>query len=423
MFNKGNCIVGQSGGPTVAINASLSGVLKGVLKSHAYDKVLGMVNGIEGLLQGKYLDLSEQFSTEESLDILSTSPSMFLGSCRFKLPHFEMAKDIYEQLFDFFKSNHIKTVFYIGGNDSMDTVVKLSAYAKSHNLPINVIGIPKTIDNDLPITDHTPGFGSAAKFIATSLLEIAHDTYIYNIPSVTIVEIMGRNAGWLTASSALARTPYCPAPDLIYLPEVPFSMEQFIEDVKTIQKQRKNVIVAVSEGIKDKNANYISATSTTVDAFGHKQLCGASKTLETELKNVLSCKVRSIEINVLQRSAAHISSKTDILESIAIGEAGVKAALEGKTAQMMCYKRESSMPYTSTIFSYAIEQIANKEKTVPLEWINRAGNDVTKELITYMRPLIEGEISLEFVDGVPMYAPITHLHTKDFFKKKNKGLI
>lgn len=417
MLNKGNCIVGQSGGPTVAINASLSGVLQGVLASNSYDQVFGMVNGIEGLLQGKCLNLSEQFQTTEALEMLSTSPSMFLGSCRFKLPHFEIADEIYKQLFDFFEANNIKTVFYIGGNDSMDTVVKLSSYAQSHNLPINVIGIPKTIDNDLPITDHTPGFGSAAKFIATSLLEIAHDTYIYNIPSVTIVEIMGRNAGWLTASSALARTAYSPAPDLIYLPEVPFSMEQFIEDVKSLQKQRKNIIVAVSEGIKDKDGNYISSTSATIDAFGHKQLSGAGKTLETALKTAIGCKVRAIEINVLQRAAAHICSATDIQESIQIGIAAVDAALEDKTAQMMCYKRESSAPYNVAIFSYAIEQIANKEKTIPLEWINEAGNGVTEDLITYMRPLIEGEISPKFENGVPVYAPIAHLHTKGYFKK------
>lgn len=418
MLSKGNCIIGQSGGPTVAINASLSGVLQGIIESDSYDSVYGMINGIEGLLQGKYLNLSEQFNTSEELDKLSITPSMFLGSCRFKLPSYIDSPEIYETLFNFFISNNIQTVFYIGGNDSMDTVVKLSSYAKAKNLSINIIGIPKTIDNDLPMTDHTPGFGSAAKFVATTMLEIAHDTYIYNIPSVTIVEIMGRNAGWLTAASALARTSYSNAPDLIYLPEAPFNMDTFVSDVKRLQKERKNIVVAVSEGIKDKEGNYVSATGTTVDAFGHKQLCGAGKTLENYLKEQIGCKVRSIELNVLQRSAAHIASKTDIDESIMIGKAAVKAALEGKTAQMVCYHRMSNDPYYVDIVSHAIEDIANKEKVIPRQWINEAGNDVTEELITYMRPLIEGETVIGYANGLPIYCDITHLHNKNFFNEK-----
>ncbi|MEG1277214.1 MAG: 6-phosphofructokinase [Cellulosilyticaceae bacterium] len=417
MLIKGNCIVGQSGGPTVAINASLSGVIKGVLDSGAYDKLFGMVNGIEGLLEGKYLNLSEMFDSNEAIEKLSTTPAMFLGSCRFKLPHHEASKEIYENLFQFFKENNIKTIFYIGGNDSMDTVVKLSTYAKENNFDINVIGVPKTIDNDLPVTDHTPGFGSAAKFVATSLLEIAHDTYIYNMPSVTIVEIMGRNAGWLTAAAALARTTYSPCPDLIYLPEVPFSMQQFVEDIKSVQKERKNVIVAVSEGIKDKDGNYISATSSTIDAFGHKQLCGAGKTLENYLKGALGCKVRSVELNVIQRAAGHIASKTDIDEAILIGGEAVKVALLGETAKMMCYKRTNTNPYTVEIFSYNIEVIANKEKTIPLEWINSAHNNVTEELITYMRPLIEGETFLSYSNGLPNYCDISHLYKTNYFNK------
>lgn len=411
MLSKGNCIIGQSGGPTVAINASLSGVLQGIIESDAYNSVYGMVHGIEGLIQGKYLNLSEQFKTPESLIKLALTPSMYLGSCRFKLPHYEVAPEIYEILFSFFTSNDIRTVFYIGGNDSMDTVVKLSSYAKANNLSINIIGIPKTIDNDLPMTDHTPGFGSAAKFVATTMLEIAHDTYIYNIPSVTIVEIMGRNAGWLTASSALARTSYSHAPDLIYLPEAPFCLDTFVEDVKAIQQQRKNVIVAVSEGIKDKNGNYISATQTAVDAFGHKQLCGAGKTLENYLKEKLGCKVRSVELNVLQRSASHIASKTDIDESIMIGKAAVKSALAGKTAQMVCYHRMSNNPYYIDIVSHDIEDIANKEKLVPRNWINESGNDVTEDMLRYLQPLIEGETLLSYSQGIPSYCDITHLHT------------
>ncbi|MGL4798719.1 MAG: 6-phosphofructokinase [Cellulosilyticaceae bacterium] len=418
MLTTHNCIIGQSGGPTVAINASLSGVLQGILENKSYGKVYGMVNGIEGLLQGKHLNLSETFNTQESCDKLAITPAMYLGSCRFKLPHHTVAPDIYQSLFQFFDTHNIKTIFYIGGNDSMDTVVKLSAYAKENNLDINVIGIPKTIDNDLPVTDHTPGFGSAAKFVATTMLEIAHDTYIYNIPSVTIVEIMGRNAGWLTAASALARREYSPCPDLIYLPEAPFCMDAFVASIKELQKTRKNIIVAVSEGIKDKDGNYISATSHAVDAFGHKQLCGAGKTLENHLKATLGCKVRSVELNVLQRSAAHIASKTDIDEAILIGKEASKRGARGVTGEMVCYKRMSNEPYYCDIISYTIEDIANKEKVVPREWINAAGNDVTDELITYMRPLIQGETLVSYADGVPAYCSIEHLNTKGYFKDK-----
>lgn len=417
MSIKGNCIIGQSGGPTAAINASLSGVLQGVIASDAYDTAFGMVNGIEGLLQGKYLNLSEEFQTSEDLEKLSITPSMYLGSCRYKLPPCDEAPEIYENLFEFFKEHDIRTFFYIGGNDSMDTVVKLSTYAAKNNFPVNVIGVPKTIDNDLPITDHTPGFGSAAKFVATSLLEIAHDTYIYNIPSVTIVEIMGRNAGWLTAAASLARTEYSPAPDLIYLPEVPFDMVTFVADVKNVQKIRKNVIIAVSEGIKDKNNQYISASNSSVDAFGHSQLCGAAKTLEQHLKTTIGCKVRSIELNVLQRSSAHIASKTDLDEAIAIGKAAVTTAIQGETAKMMCYKRLQNSPYETKIISYAIEDIANKEKCIPREWITQGGNNVTQELIDYMLPLIQGETLLGYQDGVPSYCSNAHLYTKNFFEK------
>ncbi len=417
MNRRGNCIIGQSGGPTAAINASLSGVLQGILENDLYSKVYGMVNGIEGLLQGKYLDLSAKFQTQEELDQLTHTPSMYLGSCRFKLPTCEHSEVIYRDLFRFFDSHDIKTVFYIGGNDSMDTVLKLSDYAKAHHYDVNIIGIPKTIDNDLPITDHTPGFGSAAKFVATSLLEIAHDTYIYNIPSVTIVEIMGRNAGWLTAAAALARNSYSMAPDLIYLPEAVFDKDRFIEDVKSIKEKRKNVIIAVSEGIKDAEGQYISASSSAVDSFGHKQLCGVGKTLENLLKAELGCKVRSIELNVLQRAGGHIASLTDLEEAVMIGKAAATIGAKGETAKMVCYKRLQNTPYELEIFAYDIHSIANGEKTVPLEWINEAQNDVTTELIDYLMPLIQGEVSLNFTSGIPSYCNIEHLFTPGYFKE------
>lgn len=407
---KGNCIIGQSGGPTVAINASLSGLLQGILENKLYDKVYGMVNGIEGLLQGKYMDLSSQFKTMDDLLKLTHTPSMYLGSCRFKLPTCEHSEEIYADLFHFFETHNIKTFFYIGGNDSMDTVLKLSAYAKENDKAVNIIGIPKTIDNDLPFTDHTPGFGSAAKFVATSLLEIAHDTYIYNVPSVTIVEIMGRNAGWLTAASILARTSYSHAPDLIYLPEANFEVEQFIEDIKAVKAKRKNVIVAVSEGVRNGKGEYIAASSSTVDAFGHKQLCGVGKTLEQIVKEHLGCKVRSIELNVLQRCATHIASKTDLEEAVAIGKAAALRGAEGETAKMLCYQRLSNEPYTIQIVSHDVSDIANKEKTFPKCWINAQGNDLTEEALTYLRPLIEGEVLLPYHHGIPSYCDISHLY-------------
>ena len=417
MNKRGNCIIGQSGGPTAAINASLSGVLQGILENDLYNKVYGMVNGIEGLLQGKYLDLSERFQTLEQLDQLTHTPSMYLGSCRFKLPTCEHSEVIYRDLFRFFETHDIQTVFYIGGNDSMDTVLKLSDYAKAHHYDVNVIGIPKTIDNDLPITDHTPGFGSAAKFVATSILEIAHDTYIYNIPSVTIVEIMGRNAGWLTASAALARNGYSTAPDLIYLPEATFDKDRFIEDVKAIKATRKNVIVAVSEGIKDVEGQYISASSGAVDSFGHKQLCGVGKTLENLLKAELGCKVRSIELNVLQRAGGHIASLTDLEEAVMIGKTAAALGIQGETAKMVCYKRVQNKPYQVETFAYDIHSIANGEKMIPLEWINEAQNNVTPELVDYLMPLIQGEVSLGFASGIPNYCNIEHLFTPGYFKE------
>jgi 6-phosphofructokinase 1 len=393
MLTGGNCIIGQSGGPTVAINASLSGVLEGVLESKAYGSVFGMINGIEGLLQGTCLNLSEKFPTKESLEVLKTTPAMYLGSCRFKLPSSEEREDLYVKLFEFFKQNDIRTFFYIGGNDSMDTVLKLSSYAKSHNIPMNILGIPKTIDNDLAVTDHTPGFGSAAKYIATTLLEVAHDAYIYNSPSVTIVEIMGRNAGWLTASSALCKNEYFNGPDLIYLPEISFCKEEFIKDLKEIQKERKNIIVAVSEGIRNKDG----------------QLCGAGKALENIVKESIDCKVRSIELNVLQRASSHLASLTDLDEAVLVGKEAVKQALLGSSAKMMGYKRISSSPYQIEVCSYDIADIANKEKVIPREWINEKGNHVTNDFITYALPLIQGEVRPTFIQGMPNYAPIPHL--------------
>ena len=305
-----NCMVAQSGGPTVAINASLAGVIDGVMRSDMYDTVYGSLNGITGILNNDLTNLSELMQqNSEYLDRLKVTPAMYLGSCRYKLPNYLDDDSSYVFIFKQFETYHIDAFFYIGGNDSMDTVLKLSEYGKKIGSPVRIVGIPKTIDNDLCETDHTPGFGSAAKYIASSLLEIAHDTFIYAVKSVTIVEIMGRDAGWLTAASALARNGYNTAPHLIYLPEVPFDKEDFLLDVKRMLFERNNVIVAVSEGIRDASGNYISASESSVDTFGHSQLSGAGKTLEFLVKEKLGVKVRSVEVNVLQRCAAHLASR------------------------------------------------------------------------------------------------------------------
>lgn len=407
---KDNCIVAQSGGPTVAINASLAGVIDGVKKSNKFTRVYGAIHGIQGVLGNNFIDLSLMALSKFPLvNTLELSPAMYLGSCRYKLPDFEVDSKPYEIIFDRFEEYQVAAFFYIGGNDSMDTVDKLSKYAKKIGSDVKIVGIPKTIDNDLCHTDHTPGFGSAAKYVASTMLEIAHDTYIYQIPSVVIVEIMGRDAGWLTAASCLARNDYSPAPHLIYLPEVDFDEDQFIEDIKNVLKTSRCVIVAVSEGIHDKDGNYISATSAVADKFGHAQLSGTGKALESLVKDRMDIKVRSIELNVLQRCAAHISSRTDINESFALGQAAVKYAAEGMTAVMSTIKRVSNDPYQWIIEPENVSLIANQAKTIPLEWITPEKNDVTPEMEAYLRPLIIGEVSLQYKDGLPMYLPVNHL--------------
>jgi len=407
---KDNCIVAQSGGPTVAINASLAGVIDGVKKSNKFTRVYGAIHGIQGVLDNNFIDLSLMALSKYPLvNTLELSPAMYLGSCRYKLPDFEVDSKPYEIIFDRFEEYQVAAFFYIGGNDSMDTVDKLSKYANKIGSDVKIVGIPKTIDNDLCHTDHTPGFGSAAKYVASTMLEIAHDTYIYQIPSVVIVEIMGRDAGWLTAASCLARNDYSPAPHLIYLPEVDFDEDQFIDDIKNVLKTSRCVIVAVSEGIHDKDGNYISASSAVADKFGHAQLSGTGKALESLVKNRMDIKVRSIELNVLQRCAAHISSRTDINESFALGQAAVKYAAEGMTAVMSTIKRVSNDPYQWIIEPENVSLIANQAKTIPLEWITPEKNDVTPEMEAYLRPLIIGEVSLQYKDGLPMYLPVNHL--------------
>lgn len=409
-MKRKNCMVAQSGGPTVAINASLAGVIESAMKSDQYDSVYGSLNGIMGILNSDFINLSEIMTENpDYLHRLMVTPAMYLGSCRYKLPDFLDDDSSYVYIFKQFADYDIGAFFYIGGNDSMDTVLKLSEYGKRIGSPVRIIGIPKTIDNDLCETDHTPGFGSAAKYIASSLLEISHDTFIYAVKSVTIVEIMGRDAGWLTAAAALARNEYNKAPHLLYLPEVPFDKEDFLLDVKRLLFEQNNVIVAVSEGIRDASGNYISASEQSIDTFGHSQLSGVGKTLEFLVKEKLGVKVRSVEINVLQRCASHLSSKTDLEEAFALGKKAVALSEEGVTASMATIHRISNSPY-QVEYGYAeLNGIANEAKSVPAEWISDAGNDIKQPLLDYLTPLIQGEMDVTYQNGLPVYMNVSHL--------------
>ncbi len=404
-----NCVVAQSGGPTAAINASLAGVVQGVLEHPEYSHIYGSLNGITGILEGRFLDLTETFQSPEALGRLKVSPAMYLGSCRYKLPNPEDDITPYQAVFQFFEKMDIGAFFYIGGNDSMDTVDKLSTYAEKIQSNVRIIGIPKTIDNDLCATDHTPGFGSAAKYVATSLLEIYHDTVIYHLKSVTIVEIMGRDAGWLTAASALARNSYSAAPHLIYLPEAAFDTEAFLEDLKSLLEKHNNIIVAVSEGIRDKDGNYISASTGSKDNFGHSQLSGAGKTLECLVQERLDVKVRAIELNILQRCGSHIASRTDLEESFCQGQHGVSLAAKGKTGLMVTIQRIQEEPYQVSYGASPVREIANQVKSVPPEFIHPKGNDVSPAMLSYLKPLIQGEPGLTFSQGIPCYLPVPHL--------------
>ena len=395
MNNLPNAIVGQSGGPTAAINSSLAGVISACLKSNEIGTLYGAVNGIKGLLKERFLNISEEFKndTDTKINLLKQTPASYLGSCRYKLKDDEIIN-----IFEILKKYNIKYFFYIGGNDSMDTVHKMSKFSEQYG--INVIGVPKTIDNDLAGTDFCPGFGSSAKFIATVISEVARDVDCYDIESATIIEIMGRNAGWLTAASSLARINGEAAPHLIYLPEVAFDTNKFLEDVKAKIDEYKNVVIAVSEGIKDANGNYIAESSMHLkeDLFGHTQLGGVGKALEILIKENLKVKSRSIELNLPQRCAAHISSKTDIEYSFKIGFAALNYALKGETGKMMAFTRTNN---EFGITAVDVSNSANAEKIVPKEFISADGTDVTDAFIDYAKPLIQGECDILYKNGIP----------------------
>lgn len=401
-MNNGNFAVAQSGGPTAAINATLCGVIEGAF-AHGR-KIYGAVNGVLGVINNNFTDLNMVFSNMDSLQLLKTTPSAYLGSCRYKLPSPEAEDELYEKIFDNFKALDITMFIYIGGNDSMDTVRKLSSYASEHDKDVCIVGVPKTIDNDLMGTDHTPGFGSAAKFVATAVSEIARDCAVYADPSITVIEIMGRNAGWLTAASALARSKTSPAPHLIYLPEKPLTVDKLINDVKACTA--RNMVIAVSEGIKNEKGEYFSnlACDSSHDEFGHAQLSGSAKVVEDILKTQFGIKTRSVELNVLQRCSAHFASLTDLDESVKIGKAGAFAAFEGKTGIIMGFERIGN--YSTNIISNDVTKIANLEKTVPDSFINSTNNDVTEAFTEYCRPLIQGEPAIITENGIPKHIAI-----------------
>lgn len=401
----GNAIVGQSGGPTAAINATLAGVIRGAQESNVIGTIYGARNGIEGVLSRRLIDLSAM--TPEDLSLLENTPAAALGSCRKKLPsNFEGEnRKIFEEIVEIFKEYDIRYFFYIGGNDSMDTVLKLSRFTKEIGYEMRVMGVPKTIDNDLAGTDHTPGYGSAAKYIATTMQEILRDTAVYTVKAVTIVEIMGRDAGWLTAAAALPSLYSNVAPDLVYLPEVPFDYDAFFEDIEKAFEKHPNVVVAVSEGIRLADGTYVGegTQSGVTDAFGHKYLSGTGKALEIAIKEKFGCKVRSVELNLPQRCASHLASKTDLSESAAIGCEAARYATRGESGKMMIFTRAEGDTYKVCINSADIAGIANAVRAVPREYINERGNNVTAECLAYIAPLIVGEPEMIFENGLPKH--------------------
>ena len=401
-----NIIVGQSGGPTSVINSSLAGVFA-TAKELGAGKIYGMRNGIEGLLEERYIDMTEYIKNSMDVEILKRTPSSFLGSCRFKLPTAEKSPETYEKIIAVLRKLDIQHFFYIGGNDSMDTIKQLSEYAKAKNITdITFMGVPKTIDNDLAVTDHTPGYGSAAKYIASTMKEIIRDALVQPIKIVNIIEIMGRNAGWLTAASALAKGDDCEGVDLIYLPETVFDINKFVAKVQEIQKTKKQIVVAVSEGVKTADGKYVCESASSnmlVDSFGHKQLSGTASALANVISNDIGCKTRAIEFSTIQRCASHIASLTDVNEAFIVGGIAVKAAFDGETGKVGIFQRLSNKPYLMGTSIYDVNAIANVEKTVPQEWIINDGTGVSQEALDYMRPLIQGEIYPYMVDGLPRH--------------------
>ncbi|MDD6320332.1 MAG: 6-phosphofructokinase [Oscillospiraceae bacterium] len=408
-----NVLVGQSGGPTAVINSSLAGVFESA-RALGVDHVYGMEYGIEGLLQGKIVDLNQYLDDKMEIELLKRTPSSYLGSCRFKLPDPGTDERPFLRLFELFEKYSIGAVFYIGGNDSMDTIAKLAAYGAAKGSSIRFIGVPKTIDNDLMFTDHTPGYGSAAKYIATILKEVICDSSVYDIRSVTVAEIMGRHTGWLAGAASLAAGPDSPGPDIILLPERPFDEDAFLQRVAELEKTRHNVMIAASEGVKNRDGVFLCdlvSTAGQLDAFGHKAiLSGTSRYLADLIRVRLGCKTRAIEFSTLQRCASHLASRTDVTEAYQAGGAAVEAAFEGQTGMMAGIRRISDQPYRTETAMVDVQKVANLEKKVPDSWITADGMGVTAEFERYARPLIQAELTPIYIDGVPRHL---HLESRD----------
>ena len=407
---KGACIIGQSGGPTSVINCSAYGVIRTALDTPEITNVYGAAHGIKGVLGDKLYDMSQEDASE--LELLLNTPSSELGSCRYKIADPDVDDTDYQRILEIFKKYNVRYFFYNGGNDSMDTCDKVSRFMAKSGYECRVMGVPKTIDNDLFGTDHCPGFASAAKYIATSVAEVYKDARVYDTGMVTIIEIMGRHAGWLAASAALAGVCGC-APDLIYLPEVDFDMDKFLEKVTAIYKEKGNCIVAVSEGIHYADGTFVSEAKTSAtDGFGHAQLGGLAARLADVVKEKTGAKVRGIELSLLQRCAAHMASQTDIEEAFLAGKAAVEAAVAGETGKMVAFKCDRSNGYKCETVLLPLTSVANFEQKVPTEWINADGDYVTQDFIDYALPLIAGEPNRKVENGMPRFANLKKVVAK-----------
>lgn len=402
---KGACIIGQSGGPTAVINASAQGVIQAALQNPAITRVLGAAHGIKGVLADQLYDMSLEDANE--LDLLQYTPSSALGSCRYKLAAAEQDDTDYRRILEIFKKYDVRYFFYNGGNDSMDTCNKISKYMQSVGYPCHIIGVPKTIDNDLFGTDHCPGFASAAKYIATSCMELYHDARVYDTGTVVVVEIMGRHAGWLAGAAGVATWANA-GPDLVYLPEVDFVMEDFLRDVERIYRETGNCLIAVSEGIHYADGTFVSEAKTSAtDGFGHAQLGGLAAMLADTVKQKLGAKVRGIELSLLQRCASHLASETDLAEAYLAGKTAVDAATSGQSDKMVAFSctREGGT-YRCDTQLIDLTTVANVEKKVPRDWINPAGNGVEQPFIDYVLPLIQGEAVRPLENGLPRFAQL-----------------
>ncbi|MGG7147175.1 6-phosphofructokinase [Clostridium butyricum] len=398
-----NCIIAQSGGPTSVINSSVVGLLHANKELMAFDKVYGGLNGIEGILNKNIIDLSSK--SDEEINTFRFTPSSGLGSCRYKLKDADTCKDEYDNLMSILKEYDIKAFFYVGGNDSMDTTAKLAKYAKANNIDIKFIGIPKTIDNDLKYIDHTPGFGSAAKFIGTTVLETYLDASVYINNGIFILETMGRDTGWLAASACTAKLNNKPVADFIYLPEVAFDKDKFLRDVKKCFEENNKVYIVASEGLRDENGKFVSEFECiSQDNFGHAQLGGVSGYLRNLILDAnITTRVKALELGILQRCAMHCASDTDLIEAYTVGEMALRYAYEGETGKMVTIKRECDSPYKVSYSLVDADQIANNVRYFPTEWINEDGNFITNEAFSYFEPLINGVPELSYEGNLPKY--------------------